>query len=131
MGDLKTAFNIVWRQAKQKREKGSVPVFLGPRGLLALMYDRIAAFSESEEDQSKYLLDLAVMAMFAFSTALPEEADFDEEPRGEEENASSEPEEAIPPADDPDANDPRWTAVAPNVPLPTAVAKPRGEEDND
>lgn len=130
MDKLKLAFRLVAKQAKQRRENGSVPVFLGVGGMLALMYDAIRKFSESEEDVSGYVMDLAVSAMFAFSTTLPD-MDFDEEQtedettdempdnHDEEETADSEGSE----------DDPRWTRINPGDSLP--VVRKVESDDGD
>lgn len=119
MDKLKLAFKLVAEQAKAKRRAGSVPAFLGVRGMLALMYDRIASFSQEDEDNTKYVLDLAVSAMFAFSTVLPD-MDFDEVESEAEEELPEEPQEE-------DIVDPRWTKVPPGQPLPS----PTPHQDDD
>jgi hypothetical protein len=92
MDRLKMAFNLVARKAKEQRSNGSVPTVLGVRGLLALMYDRIVKFSESESDHSEYVLDLAVKAMFAMAECLPSLNDDDIQ----EQNSPTDNQEKLP-----------------------------------
>lgn len=114
MDKLKLAFSIVAKRAKEQRSRGAIPLVLGVRGLLALMYDRIAAYSEDQEGDSEYVLDLAVKAMFAMSECLPElEDDFaDDEPQGRHpmdlEDADAMAGEAMAEEDDT-----RWTKIEP------------------
>jgi len=120
MDKLKLAFKLIAQKAKQKQDAGAVPAFLGVRGLLALMYDRIVCFSQSDEDQTDYVLDLAVNAMFAFASVLPDMESFDDDEPQQEEVIEDETkaDEAQTP-DEPAIDDPRWTPVAPGDPLPT------------
>lgn len=127
MDKLKIAFKVIADEAKRKRSTGEVPTFLGVRGMLALMYDRIAKFMQVEDDDvSKYVLDLAVNALFAFSTVLPD-IDLEEDETTTEE---TDDEPAIPTipetnreteeTEDESNADPRWTTIPPGSPLPTA-----------
>lgn len=131
MDKLKMTFSIIAKEVKKKRGTGEVPVFLGPRGMLALMYDRIAQFMKlCDEDESKYVLDLAVMAVFAFSTVLPdvefedeEVGERDEGPVSEELEGTGERdarESLISPDNEEVSNDPRWSPVRPGDPISRA-----------
>lgn len=124
MDKLQLAINLVIERAKQKRDAGSIPAFLGVRGMLALMYDRIVQFSNNQDDNTDYVLDLVVNGLFAFASVLP---DIDiEEPREEEPEVSDILEENPIAADDMQTGsdkDPRWTPVPAAVPLPV-VKKP-------
>lgn len=122
MDKLKMAFRLVAKQAKKKRRDGAVPAFLGARGLLALMYDRIVAFSvtatNTDEEQMNYLIDLAVNSVYAVASVLPEIDDIslDEEELEDTEDSvtlTEEPQEN-------ESSDPRWTKVEPGQPLPQA-----------
>ena len=121
MDKLKLAFNIVAKAARAQRKKGMVPNVLGVRGMLALMFDRIAQFSESDEDNTEYVLDLAVKAMFAMAECMPDSDDvnFDEdEPPFEVDDAQAKDieanaAEAVDDEDEDDVNDPRWTKIPP------------------
>ena len=126
MDKLQLAINLVTERAKQKREAGAIPAFLGVRGMLALMYDRIVQFSNNPEDNTDYVLDLVVNGLFAFASVLPD-MDIPEEPQEEEKTVDSLEENPIA-ADD--TQDPRWTPVPATVPLP-AVAKTAHQYDPD
>jgi len=123
MDKLKLAFSIIAKHAREKRSTGEVPIFLGTHAMLALMYDRIAKFTSAAseyEDTSKYVLELAVMGVFAFSTVLPEmEIKEDEIPDEIPDEEVSEQFKEKP--DESDVVDPRWTAVRPGDPLPTTA----------
>ena len=137
MDNLKMAFSIIAKEVKKKRGTGEVPVYLGPQGMLALMHDRIAKFSGAY-DQTEYVLDLAVMAVFAFATVLPD-TEFDDEEestdRGLEEDEGGEPmgerdgRKSTVPTDNEGISDPRWSPVKPGDPLPRV--SPQVEESTD
>lgn len=143
MDKLKLAFSIVAKRVKEKRSTGEVPVFLGPRGMLALMYDRIAQFSKCDsDDQTEYVLDLAVMAMFAFSTVLPDMEFDDDDTRNTDEEPLLERTNEGPTSEDeesegtmvPETNDdPRWTPVNPGDPIRSAtpVEETNGDDDSE
>lgn len=71
MDKLKLAYKIVGKACKKKRDSGSVPTFLGVRGMLALMYQNIVDFNGEEEDYADYVIDLAANAIFAVTAILP------------------------------------------------------------
>ena len=115
MDKLKLAFSIVAKKAKEQRARGQVPTVLGVRGMLALMFDRIASFSQEDESDSDYVLDLAVKGMFAMAECLPDldvldEIDDDEpdDDRLPEDIEGSEPTEEETEEEE-DNDDPRWT----------------------
>lgn len=121
MDKLQVAFDIVIKKAIEQRQAGEVPSFLGLRGMLALMYDRIRAFAKEPEDMSQPVLDLAVKALFAVAECLPDPHEgighLDEpEDNHEEEVVEVQEEMSI---EVQAKNDKRWTPVAPNVPLPS------------
>lgn len=79
MGTVDMALKIITDSVKEKRSTGEVPVFLGVHGMLALMHNDIVEFSKLPEDaRSKFVLSLAVKAVFALSTILPDMDDMDE-----------------------------------------------------
>lgn len=120
MDKLQVAFDIVLKKAMEQRQAGEIPSFLGLRGMLALMYDRIRAFAKEPEDMSEPVLDLAVKAMFAMAECLP---DMDFAPEQEDPVSENHEEEVVetPPdiIEEPAKNDKRWTPVPPNAPLPS------------
>lgn len=119
MDRLKLAWQTVGKAAKDKRKRGEIPTFLGAKGMLALMYDRIVAYNKQEGDHVTYLLDLAVSALFAFADALPEIEEFDsllEDDVSEgdyetEESDSDANEDGTEEDEKVDPNDTRWTTI--------------------
>jgi len=119
MTNIKAAIELITEEVIKQHQAGKVPLFLGARGLAALIYDRVSQFTESKEDDSKYLLDLAVKAVFAFACNIPEASETDwiddempddppaEKPRETEENDDSG----------------RWTPIAPGNSLPVVAPK--------
>lgn len=138
MDKLKLAFTIIMRKVKEKRGTGEVPVYLGPQGMLALMHDRIAKYMRTE-DATEHVLDLAVMAVFAFSTVLPE-MEFDDEESFDDEEAAdgrmgessegNDREPTVPTDNEEVSTDPRWSPVHPGDPVPRAT-KVEEEEPTD
>lgn len=132
MDKLQLAINLVIERAKQKRDAGAIPAFLGVRGMLALMYDRIVQFSTTSEDNSEHVLDLVVNGLFAFADVLPnfDIEDKKDEPQEKAEVTDSLEENPIAASDD---KDPRWTPIAPSVPLPSVSPKkiPQYDPDED
>lgn len=133
MDKLKLAFSLIAKRVKAKRGTGEVPVYLGPQGMLALMHDRIVKYSQTE-DATEHVLDLAVMAVFAFATVLPdmefddgEESAQDLYSRGVEEQGDDS-ESTVPANNEEIPDDPRWSPVRPGDPLPRAE-KVEEEED--
>jgi len=119
MDNLRLAFKLIGNKAKTDRAAGRIPAFLGPRGMLALMYDSITKFSEDEDDNTEYLLELAVRSLFAFSLALPD--DIDIESRFEDEDDRPMKRAAEPQGNEDDSEEidqARWTAVEPGQDLP-------------
>ena len=133
MDKLRLAFKLITKEAKRKRDDGEIPVFLGAQGMLALMYDSITKFSKANEQENEahcvtHLKDLAVSAMFAFMTVMPDLDDIDadteipddppfENPQDnytQPDKSDDEPQQE----EDEDANDPRWTKVAAGDALP-------------
>jgi hypothetical protein len=123
MDKLQVAFDIVLKKAMEQRQAGEVPSFLGIRGMLALMYDRIRAFAKEPEDMSEPVLDLAIKAMFAVAECLPDPHEgighLDEPEENHEEEVVDDEEKAMPRVGPPPENDKRWTPVPPNAPLPS------------
>lgn len=64
---------IIYRRAIEKQREGRIPIFLGLSGMLALMYDKIGKFFDSNDEN--YILDLAVDALFAVKVSLPQGLD--------------------------------------------------------
>lgn len=128
---LKIAFQLVARKAREDRAAGKIPLFLGAQGMLARMYDKITEFSSRGDDPS-LLLDIAVSAVFAFSTTIPNEEIEDDMEEDEVDNADQEA-----PQEEEAAVDPRWTPIAPNKDLPQATRNNKSalemtdEEDDD
>tara|TARA_R110000782_G_scaffold211669_2_gene299824 strand:+ start:2043 stop:2462 length:420 start_codon:yes stop_codon:yes gene_type:complete len=135
MDKLRLAFKLITKEAKRKRDDGEIPVFLGAQGMLALMYDSITKFSKSNEEENEahcvtHLKDLAVSAMFAFMTVMPDLDDIDadteipDDPPFEVDIAAienklvGEEDDEPQQEEDDDANDPRWTKVAAGDALP-------------
>ena len=122
MNKLKLAFKIIVDEAKKRQANGEIPMFLGSRGMLALMHRNIIDFSKHESDQTPYLIDLAVNAFFALASELPDADDlsFDEpEPQENEPSQDGEPSDDNQQTDESnETSDPRWTAVPANTPVP-------------
>tara|TARA_R110002094_G_scaffold145203_1_gene134586 strand:+ start:4203 stop:4604 length:402 start_codon:yes stop_codon:yes gene_type:complete len=129
MDKLRLAFKLITKEAKRKRDDGEIPVFLGAQGMLALMYDSITKFSKSNEEENEahcvtHLKDLAVSAMFAFMTVMPDLDDIDadteipDDPPFEVETQPEQSDDEPQQEEEDDANDPRWTKVAAGDALP-------------
>lgn len=117
MDKLNTAIGMISKLAAEQRQAGEVPSFLGVRGMLALMYDRIRAFSKEGEDHTEYVLDLAVKAVFALVECIPT-VDFDIEDEPREEEVSDGMENTVEKVED----NGRWTPVAPGDTLPGVIS---------
>ena len=63
--ELKDTAKILFQQAKLMQSEGKIPLFLGVKGMLARMYDNITRYSDSDDQNGDYVLDLAVNALFA------------------------------------------------------------------
>lgn len=131
MDKLSIALDIISKRAFEQRSEGEVPTFLGIRGMLALMYDRIRAFSKDKEDNSEYVIDLAIKAIFAVSECLPK-IDINDEPLEDEDDGvvdfRAEENEIASIEEDAQDND-RWSPVAPGNPLPSVTPKTDDEEE--
>lgn len=115
MDQLRTAFRLVAAKARQQRNEGTIPAFLGANGMVALMFKSIVDFKKTNDEPS-FLLDLAVQAMFAFASTLPD-TDFDDsEPAEDTEDGEDPPQQE----EEPTADDARWSRIEPGKNLPSA-----------
>ena len=122
------ALDIISQRAIEQRQAGEVPSFLGTRGMLALMYDRIRAFSSDKEDNSEYVIDLAIKAIFAVAECLPNIQANDVPLEDEDDGAAGYVERNTYAEEEDSEDNDRWSAVAPGNPLPS-VAKSDVEEE--
>jgi hypothetical protein len=122
MDKLKAAWSLVGKAARERRKAGAVPAFLGVKGMLALMYDRIVSYNEGAEDDA-YVLDLAINSLFAVAATLPElhDDDFIEESIKvsgvEDDTVAEELSDSAEESSEDGEIDPRWTATQPGEPL--------------
>lgn len=109
MTTLKDTARLVLLRAKEKQEAGKVPTFLGVKGMLALMYESITRYYDTESDD--YILDLAVAALFCMHEVMPEiPQEEEQQPEDEVERPSVE------------TSDPRWTPIKPGDHMPEGGA---------
>jgi len=116
---LKITLRIVFERAKQKKQSGEVPTFLGVDGMLALMYDCIVRYNNNKED-TDWILDLVVNGVFALQQVLPDIEEDIPDPVLAEDSAT-------PVNEDEDGDSERWTPVKPGQDLSSAT--PQGSEE--
>lgn len=125
MTNLKLAIELLSEEAINQHQAGKVPVFLGSRGLAALIYDRVVSYtSVKDSDDTRYLLDLAVKSLFAFANSLPDIKEIPDSPQ-EDSDAFEVQEPQVE-----EKVDGRWTPVLPGDPLPTLENKVSSDEDD-
>lgn len=79
-----------WQHSVNRRKRGDVPTMLGVPGMLALIWESIRQFNETEDPD--FILDLASNALFALEAVFPDEPEEEPEPEPEPEQQDELPE---------------------------------------